>query len=79
MGAHDPSAPILYMGTVYWFIIFLFYLYSCANMIEKLITKAKAMATIENQLTNGGIIVNRGEQRDIRSYLWNYVSKSCLI
>ena len=48
-------------------------------MIGKLITKAKAMATIENQLTNGGIIVNRGEQRDIRSYLWNYVSKSCLI
>ena len=48
-------------------------------MIEKLITKAKAMATIENQLTNGGIIANRGEKRDIRSYLWNCVSKSCLI
>ena len=48
-------------------------------MIGKLITKAKAMATIRNQLTNGRIIVNRGQQRDLRNYLWNYVSKSCLV
>ena len=28
--------------------VFLFYLYSCANIITKLITKAKAMAIIQN-------------------------------
>ena len=33
---------------VYLFTVFLFYLYFCANAIAKLITKAKAMAVIEN-------------------------------
>ena len=52
--------PLLYEDPVYLFTVFLVYLYSCANVITKLITKAKAMAIIEN-LTNGRIIVNRGE------------------
>ena len=33
---------------VYLFTVYLFYLYFCANAIAKLITKAKAMAVIEN-------------------------------
>ena len=37
------------------------------------------MAIIQNHLTNGRIIVNIEEQRDMRSYLRNYRCKSCLI
>ena len=43
-----PLPTPLYAGPVYLFTIFLFYLHSCANAIAKLISKAKAMAVIEN-------------------------------
>ena len=39
-----------YADLVYLFTVFFFYLYSCANVIAKLITKAKAMAIIQNYL-----------------------------
>ena len=42
-----PTLP-LYAEPVYVFTVFLFYLYSCANIIAKLISKAKAMAIIQN-------------------------------
>ena len=41
---HQP----LYTDPVYLFTVFLFYLYSCSNIIVKLITKTKAMAVIQN-------------------------------
>ena len=41
---HQP----LYADPVYLFAVFLFYLFFCANVIAKLITKPKAMTIIQN-------------------------------
>ena len=41
-------SQLLYADHVYLFTISLFYLYSCASMIAKLITKTKAVAIIQN-------------------------------
>ena len=42
-----PPSPC-FADPLYLFTLFLFYLYSCANVIAKLITKAKAMPVIQN-------------------------------
>ena len=48
-GGHGPSAHLsLYSDPAYLFTVFLFYLYYCANIIAKWITKAKALAIIQN-------------------------------
>ena len=47
MALLPPLPSYLYADPVYLFTVFLFYLYSCANIIAKLITKAKPMAIIE--------------------------------
>ena len=39
---------LLYADSVHLFAIFLFYLYSFANIIAKLITKVKALAIMQN-------------------------------
>ena len=50
-GGHGPSASSPFTRTLFTYLqYFLFYLYSCANVIAKLITKAKAMAIIQNYL-----------------------------
>ena len=44
-----PLCPLpLYADPAYLFTAFLFYLYSCADIIAKLITKAKAVAITQN-------------------------------
>ena len=40
--------PFPYMDPVYLFTVSLFYLYSCANLIVKLISKAEALASMQN-------------------------------
>ena len=47
MASLPPSSCFFYVDLVYLFTIFLVYLYSSANIIAKLIAKAKAMAVIE--------------------------------
>ena len=50
-GGHGPSASSPFTRTLFTYLqYFLFYLYSCANVIAKLITKAKAMAIVQNYL-----------------------------
>ena len=40
--------PFPYTDPVYLFTVSLFYLYSCANLIVKLISKAEALASMQN-------------------------------